>query len=205
MHRFALKCEQPGGVYFAYGSLVNPATWPTDFDADPAVLHGWLRSWSHCIETESGKVCALAIVRRRHKAVRGVLLTGRLSVEEMDRREIGYLRREVRVTCQRGQRLTGKIVRASVYIGSPNHLRRGSREFPIWRSYLDCVLAGYYELGGRRAVAEFIASTEGWDVPILDDRKKPKYPRRSGASASALRIIDASMAEHGLPRHLLAA
>lgn len=130
MHRFALKCEQPGGVYFAYGSLVNPATWPTDFDADPAVLHGWLRSWSHCIETESGKVCALAIVRRRHKAVRGVLLTGRLSVEEMDRREIGYLRREVRVTCQRGQRLTGKIVRASVYIGSPNHLRRGVGSSP---------------------------------------------------------------------------
>jgi hypothetical protein len=39
------------------------------------------------------------------------------------------------------------------------------------------VLAGYIDVWGEDGARRFIASTEGWDGPILDDRSAPKYPR----------------------------
>ena len=66
---------------------------------------------------------------------------------------------------------------AWIYVGDTAHRRPATSECPIWLSYVDCVLAGYFELGGAAAVDAFITSTTGWDAPLRDDRGAPLYSR----------------------------
>ncbi len=54
---------------------------------------------------------------------------------------------------------------------------RGDAEHPILLSYVDCVLKGYLDQYGERGVSHFIDHTEGWHIPIRDDRENPRYSR----------------------------
>jgi hypothetical protein len=46
---------------------------------------------------------------------------------------------------------------------------------------VDCALAGYIDVWGPEGASRFVTSTEGWNVPMLDDRADPKYSPRGGA------------------------
>jgi cation transport protein ChaC len=86
------------------------------------------------------------------------------------------------------------------YISTPAAHRQGSRQFPIWRSYLECVLAGFLDLGGDAAARDFIVTTDGWEAPILDDRLAPKYMRAVRLSPPIQSNVDALIRSHGLDR-----
>ncbi|MBI1904203.1 MAG: gamma-glutamylcyclotransferase [Planctomycetia bacterium] len=181
-------------LVFGYGSLVNRRTLPPGVRTTPAVLPGWRREWTHAVESPQGNVCALSVARDAATEIEGVLLScDPQQLAELDRREIGYHR--VRVPVRLGP---GRNVACLVYVGDAAQRRAASHEFPIWRSYLDCVVAGYLELGGRAAVERFIATTRGWNAPILNDRPRPKYARAVDLSSDQRCEIDEILRERGL-------
>jgi cation transport protein ChaC len=187
---------------FGYGSLVNRRTRRAHLVAGPARASGWRRSWSHCVETENGKVCALTIVPNAEAEVAGVVvLEHRDHLPALDAREIGYQRVPISVVADEPPILPAPGHQESFsYTSTSAAYRRGSREFPIWRSYLECVLSGFLDLGGDVAARNFIVSTDGWDAPILDDRSAPKYMRAVQLSEDIRREVDALIRSLGLDR-----
>jgi hypothetical protein len=162
-------------AYFGYGSLVNRQTRAANTRAYAVTLSGWVRQWKHCIDTPAGKLCALAAVPRDDAEIDGVVvLDDRAGLAATDRRELGYRRERVLIPRFDGDT---DAVEGYIYVSNAPYNRWASEQYPIWRSYVDCVLAGYIDVWGEDGARRFIASTEGWDGPILDDRSAPKYPR----------------------------
>ena len=190
-------------LIFAYGSLVNPRARQPGIRAVPAALLGWVRQWMHCVDTVHGKVCALTAVPDPKMEIQGLVLShddGNFA--ELDEREAGYFRAKVSARLLTPE-LGTENIDCFVYVGDKVHRQPGSYEFPIWRSYLDCVLAGYLGLKGRQSGEDFITSTQGWGVPILDDRPRPRYPRAVVITSAQLHEIDDILGEYGLLRNLI--
>jgi len=186
---------------FGYGSLVNSSTHPRNAQSTgPVILSGWRRLWAHHLETASGTMCVLTIEPSAGAAVVGVLLDcDQAAMRELDLREQGYERRAVEVAYSESP---SQRMACITYVSMAARGQPASREAPIWRSYLDCVLAGFLALGGVPALEEFIRTTGGWDGPILDDRVAPLYSRAVRLSALEAGEIDEALARHRLLAHL---
>lgn len=192
-------------LVFAYGSLVNSRARPAGVRTVPATLLGWVRQWMHCVETAQGKTCVLMAAPSPATKIQGlVLIYDNGDFVELDEREVGYFRVKVSARLLTPE-LAKENIDCYVYVGNMAHRRPGSNEFPIWRSYLDCILAGYLELGGRPAAEDFIATTQGWGAPILDDRHRPRYPRAVSLTPAELHEIDDILEQHSLLRNLVPA
>jgi hypothetical protein len=183
---------------FGYGSLVDRVNqvpgciWPVK-------LTGFTRAWRHCIDTDWGKVCALTIIPNNSARVTGVLVP--LSPEgltELDKREIGYIRRNVQQHHLTVEVSANELGPVFTYFSEEQLLRPGSREYPIWCSYVDYILAYYIQLFGGDAAHRFITETVGWEAPMLDDRHYPKYPRAKPLSIQMRTMIDQSLAAAGI-------
>jgi glutathione-specific gamma-glutamylcyclotransferase len=186
-----------------YGSLVNYCTHrKPGVTIYPFRLTGWQRAWGHCVDAEpAGKVCALTIKPQRKAEVAGAFVQElRAELRCLEKREKNY--RRVRIL-SRSQSFVSQILEDApifTYTSDRPELRQGSREFPIWRSYLECVLAGFLDVGGQAAVRDFIVTTKGWEAPILDDRLAPKYMRATTLSPEIRKEIDGLIQEHELER-----
>ncbi|WP_018697797.1 gamma-glutamylcyclotransferase family protein [Amorphus coralli] len=189
--------------YFGYGSLVNAATRPQSLEVIPARLHGYRRAWR--VSTRRSLLsgaCSLTIVEgEASDVVRGVLAReSRVSLPTLDRRERHY----DRLTVGRGkvepETETPHPGEAYVYRVKRAHDRFGTRRFPVLLSYVDCVIQGYLKVFGEEGVAEFMATTDGWHVPILDDRATPLYPRAQTLSDRERTLVDDALATAGASR-----
>jgi hypothetical protein len=151
-----------------------------------------------------GKVCVLTVERCEGVELDGILLLENSeNLERYDKREIGYRRERIeheRISIdsspEAGARLPDEYY---VYTSERQHHRPGNDEFPILRSYVDCVLAGYLEVWGRSGTERFVESTQGWEAPILDDRAAPIYPRAVTLPRSDRQVID-EILQAKLPR-----
>jgi hypothetical protein len=148
---------------------------------DPFRIRGWQRSWGHCMETPAGRVCALTITPNSDGEVAGIVIRRyRSLLSRLDKRERQYKRIQLSLDDDDVSHLhqIGKVD-IFTYTSEPPFYRTGDKEFPIWRSYVECVLAGFIYIGGYEAAQEFIASTGGWEAPILNDslarRYRPSY------------------------------
>ena len=183
--------------YFGYGSLVNRHTRPPGTQTEPFRLTGWIRQWRHCLENPFtkvnvyGNICALTVERRPGSTIDGVLVLADVNeLTSIDSREIGYHREAIDA---------GQNRNAYIYVSNDAYHRWASDACPIWRSYVDCVLAGYLEVFGRDGAERFIASTEGWDrAAILDDREEPKYPRAVKLTPAEASVIDQLLTNIGI-------
>ena len=61
-------------------------------------------------------------------------------------------------------------------------------------SYIDVVVQGYLAEYGPDGAERFFETTGGWDVPILNDRAAPLYPRHTMLSGSERTFVDAALA-----------
>ncbi|WP_323785658.1 hypothetical protein [Thalassovita sp.] len=68
---------------------------------------------------------------------------------------------------------------------------------PILLSYLDVVVQGYHQEFGEQGVTRFFQTTDGWDAPILDDRKQPHYPRHQTLARPETRLVDRMLDDIG--------
>jgi hypothetical protein len=176
--------------YFGYGSLVNAMTWRRAYVAHEAKLRNWGREWRHCVELDSDPICALTVSHQSQMVIEGVLiLCPRNELKHVDERELGYVRHALPssdLSCS----LITYPNEMFIYRSIETYYKFGSRHFPIWFSYLECVLYGYLFKFGKAGVDRFISSTRGWTTPILDDRANPKYPRAHDIPVEDRRLLD---------------
>ena len=111
----------------------------------------------------------------------------------LDLRETGY----ARVDC--GPFLSHSAphaVQAQVYqVVAP--VAAGPDDYAILLSYLDAVVQGFLREFGAGGVAAFFDTTDGWHLPVLDDRAAPIYPRAQRLSAAETALVDDHLAERG--------
>lgn len=163
--------------FFGYGSLVNLATHGYH-DTGLARARGWRRAWRH---SPLRPVSFLTAVPDSLCEIDGVIAAvPGADWAALDQRERAYQRLPAsdQVSHDRGQPLD-----IAIYAIPEGQHGAPSTASPILMSYLDCVLQGYLQRFGVAGVTGFIATTDGWEAPILDDRAAPRYPRHQRVSA----------------------
>lgn len=170
--------------FFGYGSLVNRAT--HDFPLPRrATLKGWRRAWRH---TDLRPVAFLTAIPDANAEIDGLIAhVPNDDWDALDQREWAYER--VPVTEHITHPLSQDIEVAVYAVPESSH-RSPTHKYPILLSYLDVVLQGYAREFGKDGVQRFLATTDGWDAPILNDRAAPKYPRHQPLSTEETGFVD---------------
>ncbi|CUH67475.1 hypothetical protein TL5118_02204 [Thalassovita autumnalis] len=183
--------------FFGYGSLVNRKTHVYE-DAHRAKVQGWRRAWRH---TSLRPIAFLTGVPAPGSAIEG-LIAGVPGNDwaALDEREFAYDR--VALTETLDHPLPARPDVAIYAIPEGKH-GAPDRRHPVLLSYLDVVAQGYLQEFGADGVADFFATTDGWDAPILDDRAAPYYPRHQVLSAKERSLVDQMLVQVGAtPMHL---
>ncbi|MBT0956131.1 gamma-glutamylcyclotransferase [Alphaproteobacteria bacterium KMM 3653] len=173
------------GFFFGYGSLVNMAT-HSHAPAFPARITGWRRAWRQ-VAGQAGATLSAKV--DEGSAIDGLI--AHVAAEawpQLDAREINYER----------QLVTPSVVHegptdAGIQIYHVTLPDAEGTTAPILLSYLDVVVQGYFRVFGPEGVADFFATTDGWDTPILDDRAEPLYPRHQRLEKSERALVDSSL------------
>lgn len=156
------------GWFFGYGSLVNHRT-HDNHPLYPARLSGWRREW--CL-TIIRPVAFLSVKPAENSEIDGLVsqVPGG-DWQALDAREYAYERQAVPIAAP--EAVPSEV---AVYRVAPQH-RAPEPGGGILLSYLDVVVEGYQHHFGDTGIADFFATTDGWDRPVLNDRAAPKYPR----------------------------
>ncbi|NDV02493.1 gamma-glutamylcyclotransferase family protein [Pseudoroseicyclus tamaricis] len=167
---------------FGYGSLVNRLT-HRYAEAAPARLPGFRRHWQG---TRLREVAYLSVTEGDGHILGLAATVPEAEWEALDAREGAYLRHE------HAEGLT-------FYRVARDNASPPGEQQPILLSYLDVVVHGFREEFGEDGARHFFETTDGWDRPILDDRKAPIYPRAHEQSAELMALTDAFLREIGCP------
>ena len=166
---------EPVPSVFGYGSLVNRRT-HAYAPARPARLTGWRRAWAYTRHREGPYLTA--VPAGAGDAIDGLVATipgGDWAA--LDRREEGYAR------------LPTPLPGVMIYAVPDPGVGTGSA--PIALSYIDVVFQGFLDEFGPAGLDRFVATTDGWDTPILNDRAAPCYPRAQVLTTAQTARVDA--------------
>ncbi|SFA87951.1 hypothetical protein SAMN05421688_1426 [Poseidonocella pacifica] len=170
--------------FFGYGSLVNRAThdYPS---ATPASVAGWRRVWRH---TGLRPVAFLSVEPCATTEISGLIAQvpgGDWAA--LDAREAAYDRLDATHQVRHDLPAPAPV---AIYSVARAHRARTEDRHPILLSYLDVVVQGFAREHGEAGVADFFATTDGWDGPVYDDRENPLYPRHQILSAEERALVD---------------
>lgn len=170
--------------FFGYGSLVNLRT--HDYpQAQPARVLGWRRVWRH---TPHRAVAYLTVEPAPDVTISGmVALVPDGDWAALDRREAAYARQPLGAALRDAP---PDVPDAAIYVIPDGQHAAPTAANPILLSYLDVVAQGYLHQFGTEGLAEFFATTAGWQAPVLDDRATPRYPRHQGLTGAERQIVD---------------
>lgn len=173
--------------FFGYGSLVNRDTHVYE-NAARARLTGWRRTW---VYTQDRGQAFLSVIPDPATTIDGLIAeVPHGDWAALDAREYGYNRIASGSGIQHPQDPTRPISHYAV----PHETWVQSVDNHILLSYLDVVVQGYLREFGAGGVAEFFATTDRWDTPILNDRTAPRYPRAQTLSAQETSLVDQHLA-----------
>lgn len=178
-------------AFFGYGSLVNRAT-HDHAPAVPARLAGWRRVWRH---TAARPVAFLSV-----EPAPGVTIAGLVAAvpggdwAALDQREHAYDRLPVDPAALVAE--AGWATSVSLYAVRAAALP--SDRHPVLLSYLDVVVQGFLREFGPEGAEAFFATTAGWEAPVLDDRRAPRYPRAQRLTAGERAAVDAALDRLGV-------
>lgn len=178
--------------FFGYGSLVNRRTHSYP-GARPAVLCGWRRAWR---KTPFRDRCHLTAVPGDGEILGLIAEVPNADFAALDLREAAYQRHDVSPHVTHDH----PAASVSVYAIAPEHYRLPTRDDGVALSYIDVVAQGYLAEFGSEGLAHFFASTDGWDVHVVDDRAAPLYARAQSLTAHELRQVDAAIEGLGAAR-----
>lgn len=170
--------------FFGYGSLVNRDTHEFEH-ARPATLTGWRRMWRH---TNLRKLAYLTVVPDASGSLDGLIAA--VPGDDwaaLDLREGAYER--LPATHQVSHTLGHQPEIAVYSIPDGKHVAL-SADHPVLLSYIDVVVQGYLREFGEAGAARFFTTTEGWDMPVLDDRAAPVYPRHKHLTRMETAFVD---------------
>lgn len=188
-------------TYFGYGSLVNVDTIPPGANVTPGRLKGWIREWRVCgIGTDGHGRCSLTVREKPGAEIWGVLAQEpKTRLEALEQREKRYHKIEsigMHFACEAARQPGPEDL--FLFKASPEHRTWGCHVHPILQSYLDCVLAGYFRIWGEEGVDHFLETTDGWHVPVLQDREEPRYPRSVTVAPELTDLIDEKLNKLGV-------
>jgi hypothetical protein len=177
--------------FFGYGSLVNTATHAYG-PAFPARIRGWRRAWRR---SAARPLAFLTAVRDPASEIAGLIApVPGADWAALDTREYCYARHPV----DQIDHDASAGVAVQVYALPDHDAAPPTDENPILLSYLDVVLQGYLHRFGIDGARAFIATTDGWHAPVIDDRAGPRYPRAQRLSADETAFVDAALRELGV-------
>jgi hypothetical protein len=192
-------------TYFGYGSLVNTRTLGPEARAVAGTLSGWRREWRAWWRADGRAdrpgTCTLTVRRDPQSAIQGVMVSEpaeRLAV--LDEREKRYVRIDEGIAGAFRCDAEGRPAPdgAFLYEADTQIRRPGDDDHPILQSYVDCVMAGFHAFWGEQGVRDFIATTDGWQAPMLADRASPRYPRAQVIDPELLAFFDDLLAREGV-------
>ncbi|QIE45572.1 gamma-glutamylcyclotransferase [Pseudohalocynthiibacter aestuariivivens] len=174
--------------FFGYGSLVNRAT-HRYADPQPATLTGWRRVWRH---TDLRSIAYLTVMPDADSVIDG-LIAGVPGDDwlALDEREGAYDR--IHAAHQVCHTLSHTPQIALYTIPEGKH-GRPTDAHPVLLSYIDVVVQGYLQEYGQAGAQRFFDTTDGWDVPILNDRANPIYSRHCVLSPEERSFVDDCLA-----------
>lgn len=177
--------------FFGYGSLVNRRTHGFA-EAYPARISGWRRAWRH---TSLREVAFLSAVPEPGAEMDGLIAAvPRADWAVLDEREWAYARHPVGHLVAHE---AGRDVHVEVYAVAPEHSAPPAARHPVYLSYIDTVVQGYLDGFGEAGAERFFATTEGWDLPVVDDRAAPRYSRAQALGMVERELVDAHLARLG--------
>jgi hypothetical protein len=179
--------------FFGFGSLVNTGT-HIYTPVTPATVKGWKRIW---VNNDCYDHAFLSIEPDDASKIQGLMAqVPNDDWQELDTREVGYLRRVLKQEEWLPETLSSEapakvlddthLDDIQMYVLKGGEYAQPTK--PILWSYLETVLYGYYQWFGAEGVDAFIESTGAW-TDVLDDRPNPHYPRYVPAEGSAANIV----------------
>lgn len=172
--------------FFGYGSLVNLATHDYE-NPQKAQVFGWRRRWVSSIDRE---VSFLSVEKTPESVIDGMVASvGPKGWMALDKREAEYGRHVLK----QGDLVSEVSAPVQIYVARSECIDIGGHEKPILLSYIDCVIQGFLKHFGAEGVANFFASTVGWDRSIKNDRTAPIYPRAQKLTCHEIEVVDAHL------------
>ena len=201
------SCFAKYDYIFGFGSIMNTGTHASWLSENMEPLKGtksWLlqsfgykRSWNF---RSSTGFTALGLKKDRKEAskINGVLFrVPKSMMEGFDKREVGY----DRVNIPLDQMIInpsdtfGQIeTDERIWMYVPQHFQKADENHPLLQSYVDTVMHGCLEWGGREMAEEFVLSTDGWSLFFLNDTPSS---RRPWLFRKQYDIIDGILRQHG--------
>ena len=86
-----------------------------------------------------------------------------------------------------------------IYVGQPAFTSGSDPRLPILQSYIDAVMQGFLDKFGEEGAKRFVEETDGWHIPVLQDRDQPIYPRNVALASNEERLIDQLVQATGAP------
>ena len=173
--------------FFGYGSLVNAATHryaPTE----RLRIQGWRRTWR---QVADHPVALLSAMPDDDSAIDGLIApVPDNNWAALDAREQGYNRLVLTPAALPEAYQEHDI---AIYAVPETPVDGDPHKRPILLSYLDVVLQGYLQQFGPLGAEQFLATTDGWDRPVQDDRAAPRYPRHQALDATQLAFVDSAI------------
>ena len=168
--------------FFGYGSLVNRKT--HDYpDFQVAKVKGWRRVWQ---PSPFRPVAFLSVMPAPNEFVWGAI--ARVPENDwaaLDQREAAYDRHQVHEDdAEHGASTTNVQIYAAKVPEPPKS------SHPILLSYLDTVIQGFLLEHGEAGAHHFFETTEGWHIPIRNDRADPVYPRSQPTTSRERAFVD---------------
>ncbi|MEM6637549.1 MAG: gamma-glutamylcyclotransferase family protein [Pseudomonadota bacterium] len=174
--------------FFGYGSLVNRRT--HDYPrVHAASVRGWRRRWMHASTRPLAYLTAYEAPGGRIDGVIAEVPGGDWSA--LDVRERAYGRHEVPESHRDHDGIRPATV--EIYAVPPSSAAGAETRHPILLSYIDVVIQGFMAEFGEDGAANFFATTDGWDAPVLNDRAAPIYRRHQRLSPSETAFVDAAL------------
>lgn len=177
--------------FFGYGSLVNRRT--HDYpEAVAARVTGWRRAWR---KSPLRQRCFLTVVPAPGIEIEGlVAAVPGADWAALDEREHAYARHDVSKAVVHG---VGRAVAVAIYAIPEGAHHDPGPDHPVLLSYLDAVVQGFLHEFGKDGVRRFFDTTDGWHVPVIDDRAAPIYARHQVLARRERALVDAELARVG--------
>ena len=180
-------------AYFGYGSLVNLGSLRTPYiSAHRATLTGWKRSWlarpkvAGSFAADDG-LAFLSVVLAPGSKIDGVIIIDHASsLPALDKREVMYTRTAIESGDLQFHDEAAQPDSQFLYVAQQPAATAQSH---ILRSYLDVVMQGYLQHFGEQGLHRFFESTLNFDIPVMEDRDEPLYPRATTLSDAEINIF----------------
>ncbi|MCT4656264.1 MAG: gamma-glutamylcyclotransferase [Cohaesibacter sp.] len=191
-------------AYFGYGSLVNDRTRNLESFGLAGRLQGFRRQWrmrskiGGNANPAQGGATSLNVIKDADSAIDGLLIFDHKDhLPLVDQRERNYRRIAFDLAEFETSFDIPHGVETYIYLGEPDYRHWAQEAYPVLQSYCDAVMQGFLEKFGHDGLERFMAESDGWQRPLLQDRGDPLYPRAVVLTQSEKDLFDQLLVNAG--------